>query len=247
MRIKFFQKIIDKIRNKKNKIPKHVTEFLKDNDFICEDKVSYKKIDIRILGKNNIIKIGKGVNISAKLSLQGYCDNSYIEIGNNFQCRHLTIKLGQNHEHYGKIENVKVIIGDNTSYGSGKIMAYNSNTCIKIGHDCMISTDVLIYNTDSHPIYDLETGEIINKVRDINIGNHVWLGWKSTVLKNVSIANDCIVGYHSVVTGSFDEEHSVLAGIPAKIVRKNVTWDCDGSKGYVQNPLDTDGDDRLKK
>ena len=100
----------------------------------------------------------------------------------------------------------------------------------------MISTGVNIFNTDAHPIIDIETGKVINKIRGIDIGSHCWLGKKSTILKNTRIANDCIVGWGSVVSGKFDTPHCVLAGNPAKCVKMGVTWDSNGAKyGYIDN------------
>ena len=44
------------------------------------------------------------------------------------------------------------------------------------------------------------------------------------VLKGVRLADGTIVGARSVVTRSCTERSAVLAGVPARIVRKDVTW-----------------------
>ncbi len=98
----------------------------------------------------------------------------------------------------------------------------------------MIAEDVTFYGTDGHPIFDLDTGEIINKVKELNIGNHCWIGRKATILKNSIIADDCIVGYGSVVAGKFLDKHCAIA------VKKNITWDSCSNNGYVQNEFCTD-------
>ena len=36
--------------------------------------------------------------------------------------------------------------------------------------------------------------------------------------------DECIVGAMSVVTKAFDEKHSVIAGNPAKICKRNILW-----------------------
>ena len=82
----------------------------------------------------------------------------------------------------------------------------------------------MLYNTDSHPIYDKETGKILNYVKDMTIGNHCWLGMNVKLLKNTSIADNTIVGADAVVTKNFNEPNCILAGVPARIVRKNVDW-----------------------
>ena len=47
----------------------------------------------------------------------------------------------------------------------------------------------------------------------------------AVICKNTKIPNGCIIGVGSVVTKSIKEENSVLAGNPAKIVRKDIEWE----------------------
>jgi acetyltransferase-like isoleucine patch superfamily enzyme len=67
-------------------------------------------------------------------------------------------------------------------------------------------------------------GEKPKPLTDIRIGNKVWMGMGAWVLKNVSIADGCVVGAASVVTKSFFAKNSGLAGNPAHIVKENITW-----------------------
>ena len=69
----------------------------------------------------------------------------------------------------------------------------------------------------------------------MDIGRHVWVGAGATILKNAVVADECIIGWGSVVSGRFGDSHSVLAGNPARKVRGGVYWEANGSKGYVQN------------
>lgn len=93
----------------------------------------------------------------------------------------------------------------------------------------MFSSGITLINSDTHPIYNFETMEICNKAKhNINIGNHVWIGHGVTVMKNVSIPDDCIIGWNSVVTKSFNEPHCAIGGNPARIIKRGITWDkCD--------------------
>ena len=101
----------------------------------------------------------------------------------------------------------------------------------------MFSYGITVYNTDSHPIIDAESGNIINKVKTLKIGDHVWVGANATILKNTTIADDCIIGWGSVVSSKYGQptSGSIIAGNPAKIVKTGVTWDSNGSGGYIQN------------
>ncbi|MDR2842623.1 MAG: CatB-related O-acetyltransferase, partial [Spirochaetaceae bacterium] len=50
-------------------------------------------------------------------------------------------------------------------------------------------------------------------------GNDVWIGQNSTILPGVKIGDGVIIGTKSVV-GSNIEPYSIVAGNPAKIIRK---------------------------
>jgi virginiamycin A acetyltransferase len=54
---------------------------------------------------------------------------------------------------------------------------------------------------------------------DTVIGNDVWIGQNSTILPGVKIGDGVIIGTESVV-GSNVEPYSIVAGNPAKIIRK---------------------------
>lgn len=49
------------------------------------------------------------------------------------------------------------------------------------------------------------------------IGNNVWFGEHVTVLKGVSIGNNCIIGAGSIVTKSIPD-NSVAVGVPCKVI-----------------------------
>lgn len=73
-------------------------------------------------------------------------------------------------------------------------------------------------------ITDLK-GEPINFAKCIEIGKHVWIGKDSKIGKNVKIADNSIVGWGSIVTKEFNEPNVIIAGIPAKIVKRGINWD----------------------
>ena len=92
-----------------------------------------------------------------------------------------------------------------------------------------------MFNTDAHPIFDAETNELINKVKGMNGGNHVWLGMNSTVLKNSFVPDNSVVGWGSVYSKNKETRtNCAFAGNPAKIVKENINWDKKGAKcGYI--------------
>lgn len=150
--------------------------------------------------------------------------------------------MGQEHPNFGLIESATLKIGRQSAFMKTQIVTYNSHTKIEIGQNCMFSSNIMLFHTDAHPIYDRKNHKIINKVKDMIIGNHVWVGAGVTILKNTYIPDDCIVGYNSVVSLKYhhpqqdcDRGGWIIAGNPARVVKTGITWDSNGSKGYIQN------------
>lgn len=92
-----------------------------------------------------------------------------------------------------------------------------------------------IRTDDAHPIYDVRTGKRLNVSKDITIGDRVWVAYGATIFGGTQIGSGSIVGAYSVVKKRFPN-NCVIAGIPAKVVRKDVFWE-------RNNVLYTDRDD----
>jgi acetyltransferase-like isoleucine patch superfamily enzyme len=58
----------------------------------------------------------------------------------------------------------------------------------------------------------------------IVIGDHVWLGEGCVILGQSEVGAGSIVGMRSVVKGKMPN-NCVVAGVPARIVRRNVAWE----------------------
>lgn len=55
--------------------------------------------------------------------------------------------------------------------------------------------------------------------KPIKIGDNVWVGSNVTILQGITIGNGAIIGANAVVTHDVPE-NTVVAGVPAKIMRK---------------------------
>lgn len=53
------------------------------------------------------------------------------------------------------------------------------------------------------------------------IGNNVEIGYGATIIGNIVIADDTVIGAGAVVTHSCEENGCTLAGVPARVTRKN--------------------------
>ena len=90
---------------------------------------------------------------------------------------------------------------------------------IKIGNKVAISHDVTIMDSDGHNVdYD---GYQMTK--PIIIGDNVWIGSRTLIMKGVTIGDGAIIAAGSVVTKDVPA-NSMVAGIPAKVIKENVKW-----------------------
>jgi len=93
---------------------------------------------------------------------------------------------------------------------------------LKVGENCAISWGCNFLDNDFHTI--LSNEQRLPKGGEIVIGNHVWVGSNVTILKGVHISDNTVIAAGSVVTKSFQESNVILAGVPAKVIRKDVRW-----------------------
>lgn len=122
-----------------------------------------------------------------------------------------------------RLENGIIEFGKN--FECNRHCFFSSNKSIVFGDNVLIGWNVNIRDSDGHKLYDMGKGEITNEDRTIKIGNKVWIGSCTDILKGSKIEDECVVGYRSCVTKKFDESNCIIAGYPAKIVRKNIKWE----------------------
>jgi acetyltransferase-like isoleucine patch superfamily enzyme len=109
----------------------------------------------------------------------------------------------------------KLEIGDKSYITDGsQILAQNS---IVIGKNCAISFGVTIMDDDGHGI------GLPPYSAPIIIEDEVWIGCNVTILKGVTIGKGSVVAAGAVVTKSCPP-HSLLAGVPARVIKQEVTW-----------------------
>ena len=169
----------------------------KYNSIILGKNTQFKYCDVIVRGKNNSVIFGDHCCMTGLHIL--------IEGENN------TIKFGNS-----------VIV--NASRIQPTVINAIGGTNIIIGKESLFSNNIEIHSSDYHGIYNKQ-GERINPDKDIVIGENVWIGLGCKILKGTTIANGSIVGAGSVVSGNFCEKNIILAGNPAKTIKKQVFWD----------------------
>lgn len=112
----------------------------------------------------------------------------------------------------------------------------NQNTTLKnvdIGKFCCISWNVCLYGGSSHnysspsmytayhwkQIFGSSISDLTKEKSRATIGNDVWIGNGAIVINGVTIGDGAIIGAGAVVTKDVPP-YSVVAGVPAKIIKK---------------------------
>lgn len=112
-------------------------------------------------------------------------------------------------------------IGADSGISGGSICAARS---VEIGERCLIGADVMICDTDFHPLspdnrrYGNDWGDI--GVLPVKIGNDVFIGTRAIVLKGVEIGDGAVIGAGSVVTSSV-QRRTIVVGNPARMVGRS--------------------------
>ena len=119
-------------------------------------------------------------------------------------------------------DNPNLIIGDNVGISQTVLIACGVD--VIIGDNVLIGGGVKIYSTDFHSLdylsrRDMHTDHLQKKALPVYIGNDVFVGAGSTILKGVSIGDRAIIGAGSVVTKDVPADE-IWAGNPAKFIKK---------------------------
>jgi virginiamycin A acetyltransferase len=117
----------------------------------------------------------------------------------------------------------KIKIGVNTTLGVHNFLHGE----IEIGKYCQVGAYVAIH-TNNHPIthltsyinknlFDTELAENVSK-GTIRIGHDVWIGHNAMLVGSFRVGNGAIIAAGAVVTSDVPA-YSIVAGIPAKVIR----------------------------
>ena len=126
---------------------------------------------------------------------------------------------------------------------------------IRFGCDCLLSWDILVMDTDEHPLFDLgrETAgretqdsdavpspevpkfrslasknpenQRINPDKAIIVGNHVWIGCKCVLLKGAEVPDNTVVAAGTMVKSNFSGDYQVIGGNPPAVLKRDIRWE----------------------
>jgi len=121
--------------------------------------------------------------------------------------------------------NAAIRIGDQAGFSGAVICAAER---VVIGNRVMLGANVTVTDTNSHPIdyrkrYPENFGmmpEVVGEIATspVKIGNDVFVGMHSVILKGVTIGDGAVVGAGSVVANDIPPR-CIAAGNPARVIR----------------------------
>ncbi len=122
------------------------------------------------------------------------------------------LKLGKKIKAYSgtkiKVRKEAIVeIGDNSFFNNACMIV--SHQQVKIGHDVQFGPNVLIFDHD----HDFKIKDGLRNLRyttaSIEIGNNVWVGANTIILKGTKIGDDCVVGAGCIIKGELPNKATV--------------------------------------
>lgn len=118
-------------------------------------------------------------------------------------------------------------IGAETYIAHG--VSINTRCGMDIGNNVMIGHESTIMDYDGHPVFyssdevDTKKDTYAGTAKPIRIEDNVWIGFRTTILKGVTIGSGCIIGANSCVTSDVPA-NCIAVGNPARVIKENITW-----------------------
>jgi len=149
-----------------------------------------------------MVYLGRGVELSARKGYGRIVLGRWVHLGDGNRLR----------AHEGTLR-----IGDKTVLGRENTL--NCYLDLDVGESCIVADWVYVCD------FDHRTDDVHRPIKDqgivktpVRIGDGVWLGVKSSVLRGSDVGESSVVAAHAVVRGEVPA-YSVVAGVPGRVVR----------------------------
>lgn len=128
-----------------------------------------------------------------------------------------------------------LFIGDRCTFGQVRLIVANCD--MVIGEDAQFSDEIVIQGSDQHPLYDLDSGELLNGQRHhVRLERHVWIGRRALLMPDITLGAGCVIAAGAVVTASVPA-HAIAGGVPARVLRERVRWEREFGPGSLLRAL----------
>lgn len=186
-----------------------------ENTIIGNPIVGENSVKFKANSHGNILFCEDGTDLrGSTITFNG--DNALVYLSKNRHQYKLSVSMNRDTTLY---------IGKDNYFNGMLNLILSERKHIVIGDDGLFSFGIWLRTADPHLIYSCETHERINPSKNILIGDHVWIGQGSLVLKGSTISSGSIIGANSTVSGKLIPSNQSWAGAPAKKIAENIFFD----------------------
>lgn len=191
---------------------------------VVSNGARFHNVKMLVSGVGNQLILGDRVSLKdCTIKIDG--NNNTIRIGAKTVCNQVSFRIEDS-------DNL-IELGECCRLTGQTELAATEGTQIRIGKDCLFSNHITFRTGDSHSIVDLN-GRRCNPAKDIVIHDHVWFGAQVICLKGTEVAEGSVIGTGALLTKKFSDPNCIIAGSPAKVIHREMTWVGD------RIPMDTD-------
>jgi acetyltransferase-like isoleucine patch superfamily enzyme len=166
--------------------------------------------DVRFYGMP-IVDIAKGSSIKIGDRVVLCSDSRFTSLGVNHPVVMRTLRSG-----------AEIVIGNDCGLSGSSIC---SASRVQLGNECLIGANVVISDTDFHPIEPFRRRFNNNsdaiKTAPVIIQDNVFIGTGVTILKGVNVGRNSVIGAMSLVLDDIQSD-MIYGGVPAKFIRKHL-------------------------
>jgi acetyltransferase-like isoleucine patch superfamily enzyme len=216
---------------------------------------NFKKFPLNTAKKLPVFFYGsvKFTTISGKIEIVGNVKKGMIGFGQPYEMN--TVHKGiaeisiagnmvfKGHVQFGK--DYFVFIGKNGVCEMGDMSSLASSSkiiCIEkivLGDYARVGSESQIIDTNFHQMIDTLTGEQFKTTAPILIGSYNYIGNRVSVMQNTNTPSYCTIASNSLCNKDYTAlgENVLIGGIPAKLIRTNITRDWNGEKENLKKWL----------
>lgn len=158
--------------------------------------------------------------VGTSQDINQYKNNDFIVgIGNNVIRRNITLQLLKEHYNVVTLIHPTAVIDETVQMGKGSVVMAN----VVINADTIVGIGCII-NTSSSVDHDCIIRDFVHVcpgchiAGGVTIGDNTWIGVGSSIINNVNIIKDCMIGAGCVIINDILESGTYV-GIPSKKIK----------------------------